>query len=33
MNRGDSNEGAQSLMVYGGLALAIIVIVMVLTVS
>ncbi len=30
---GDSNEGAQSLLVYGGAALAIIIVIMVLAVS
>jgi hypothetical protein len=30
---GDSNEGAQSFLVYGGLALVVLIVIMVLTVS
>jgi hypothetical protein len=30
---GDSNEGTQSLLVYGGLALIVLIVIMVLTVS
>jgi hypothetical protein len=30
---GDSNEGVQSLLVYGGLALVVLIVIMVLTVS